>query len=139
MEPEGSLQHSQEPVTCPYPEPDQSSPCPPSHFLKIHFCIIFTFTPGPSKWFLPSGLPTKILNPPLLYPLLATCAANLVISYFITRIIFDEAFRSLSSSLCNLLHYPVNSSILGPNILLSTTDSSTLSLRSFLSYIKEHD
>ena len=28
MEPEGSLPHSQEPATCPYPKPDQSSPCP---------------------------------------------------------------------------------------------------------------
>src|SRR5215470_8956476 len=29
MEPEGSLPHSQELATCPYPEPVQSSPCPP--------------------------------------------------------------------------------------------------------------
>jgi hypothetical protein len=29
MEPEGSYPHSQEPATCPYPEPDWSSPCPP--------------------------------------------------------------------------------------------------------------
>jgi hypothetical protein len=29
METEGSLSHSQEPATCPHPEPDQSSPCPP--------------------------------------------------------------------------------------------------------------
>jgi hypothetical protein len=36
MEPAGSLPHSQEPATCPYPEPDQPSPCPPSHFLKMH-------------------------------------------------------------------------------------------------------
>jgi hypothetical protein len=28
MEPEGSLPHSQEPATCPYPEPAQSSSCP---------------------------------------------------------------------------------------------------------------
>jgi len=28
MEPEGSLPHLQVPATCPYPEPDQSSPCP---------------------------------------------------------------------------------------------------------------
>jgi hypothetical protein len=28
MEPGGSLPHSQEPATCPYPEPAQSSPCP---------------------------------------------------------------------------------------------------------------
>jgi len=27
MEPEGSLPHSKVPATCPYPEPDQSSPC----------------------------------------------------------------------------------------------------------------
>jgi hypothetical protein len=40
MEPEGSLPHSQQPATCPYPEPYHSSPCPPSHFLKIHFNII---------------------------------------------------------------------------------------------------
>jgi hypothetical protein len=29
MEPGGSLPHSQEPATCPYPEPVQSSSCPP--------------------------------------------------------------------------------------------------------------
>jgi hypothetical protein len=29
MEPEGSSPHSQEPATCPYPEPDWSSPGPP--------------------------------------------------------------------------------------------------------------
>jgi hypothetical protein len=29
MEPEGSLSHSQEPASCPYPEQDRSSPCPP--------------------------------------------------------------------------------------------------------------
>jgi len=46
MEPESSLPQSQEPATCSYPEPDQSSPCPPSHCN-----IIFTSTPG-----LPSGL-----------------------------------------------------------------------------------
>jgi hypothetical protein len=33
MKPGGSLPHSPEPATCPYPEPAQSSPCPPSHFF----------------------------------------------------------------------------------------------------------
>jgi hypothetical protein len=38
------------PVTCPCPEPDQSSPCPPFHFLKIHLNINILSTTGPSKW-----------------------------------------------------------------------------------------
>ena len=40
MEPEGSVPRLQEPATCPYPEPDQSSPCLHSHFLSSHFNII---------------------------------------------------------------------------------------------------
>jgi len=43
-----------------------------------------------------------------------------------------EEYRSLSSSLCSFLHSPVTSSLLGPNILLSTLFSNTLSLRSSL-------
>jgi hypothetical protein len=31
-----------------------------------------------------------------------------------------EQYKSFSSSLCNLLHSPVNSSLLGPNILHNT-------------------
>jgi hypothetical protein len=43
-----------------------------------------------------------------------------------------EEYRSISSSLCNLLHSPVTSSLLGSNILLNTLFSNTLSLRSSL-------
>jgi hypothetical protein len=43
--PEGSVPHLQEPTTCPYPGPAQSSPLPPSQFLKIHFNISFQSTP----------------------------------------------------------------------------------------------
>jgi hypothetical protein len=46
MEPEGSSPYTQEPVTRPYPEPDQSSLCFPPNLLKIHFNIIFPSTPG---------------------------------------------------------------------------------------------
>jgi hypothetical protein len=55
----------------------------------------------------------------------------------ITRIIFDDDYRSLSSSLCSLLHSPVASSYLGQNILLSTLFSNTLSLcRRTLTFVK---
>jgi len=45
MEPESSLQHSQKAAICPYPEQDQSSPCPSFPLLVhyIHFNIILGF------------------------------------------------------------------------------------------------
>jgi len=66
MESEGSLPHSQVPATCPYPESDQSNPCPLTHFLKIRLNIILPSTPGSSKWLFPSGLLTKPCKAPFL-------------------------------------------------------------------------
>jgi hypothetical protein len=43
-----------------------------------------------------------------------------------------EEYRSLRSSLCSFLHSLVTSSLLGPNILLNTLLSNTLSLLSTL-------
>jgi len=54
-------------------------------------------------------------------------------SCLITRIIFGEAYRSLSSSLCSLFHSCVTSHLLCPNILLSNLFSKTLDLHSSLS------
>ena len=45
------LLRSQGDATCPYPEPDQSSPCPTFHFLKIYFNIILPSMPRSAKWF----------------------------------------------------------------------------------------
>ena len=64
--------------------------------------------------------------PPL--PIRATCPAHLTLLDLITRKIFCE---ECSSSLCSRLHLPVTSSLLGPNILLNTLFSNTLSLPSF--------
>src|SRR5215510_9554704 len=50
---------------------------------------------------------------------------------FDIRITFGE-YRSFSSSLCNFLHSPVTSSLLGPNALLNTLFPNTLSLCSSL-------
>jgi len=130
MEPEGSLLHSQVPATCLNTEAVQSSPYPTSHFLKIHLNILPS-TPGSPKWTL-SGFPIKTLNTPLLSPNRATCPAHLILLDFITRTILGEEYGSLSSTLCSFLQSLVSSSPLGPNILLNTLFSNTLSLRSSL-------
>ena len=49
---------------------------------------------------------------------------------FITHTILGEEYKSFSSSLCNLLHSPVTSSLLGPNVFLNTLFSNTLSFLS---------
>ena len=72
METINSLPLLQEPATCPYPEPDQSSPYTPSHFLNILLNVILSSTPGSSKWSFPSGFHTKTLYTSLLSPIRAT-------------------------------------------------------------------
>ena len=79
---------------------------------------------------LPSGFPSKTLHTPLTSPTRAICLAHLILLDFITRTILGEQYKSFSFSLCNLLHSPVTSSLLVPNILLNAMFSNTLNLLS---------
>jgi len=51
-----------------------------------------------------SGFPTKTLYMPLLSPIRANCLTHLILHDFMSRKIWGEEYRSLSSSLCNILH-----------------------------------
>jgi hypothetical protein len=129
MEPEGPLPHSQEPATCPYVEPHQSSLCPHPTPRRSMLILSSHLHLGLPSGHSPSGFLTKTLCTPLLSPTHATFPVHLILLDLITRITFGEQYRSLSISLCSFLYFPVTSSLLGPNIILSTLFVSTLSLK----------
>ena len=129
MEPEGSLPHSQVLATYPCPEPHQFSPYSLSRCLKIHNNIILPSTPRSSKWSLSYRFPHQ--NPVYTSPLSHMCcmSPHLILPDLITRIILGEECRPLSSLLLSFLDTPITSSLLDPNILLSTLFSNNLTLR----------
>ena len=99
---------------------------PTSHFQKIHLNIILPSMPGP-----PLSLRFHHQNDsPLTHTRYMPRPSHS--SRFYHPTILGEEYRSLSFSLYNFLHFPVTSSLLGPNILLNTLFSNTLSLRSVL-------
>jgi hypothetical protein len=67
-----------------------------------------------------------------MHPSPSPCAphapAHLILLALITLIILGEEYKPCSSSLCSFLQPPGTSSLLGPNILLSTLFSNTINL-----------
>ena len=104
----------------------------PLNFLKIHFKIILPSTPGSPKQSLSLTIPHR--NPVYSCPLthIYYMSGPSHSSWFYYPNNTGERYRSLSSSLCSLLCSLVTSSLLGPNILLNTLFSNTLSLCSSL-------
>ena len=105
----------------------QSLPLHPTSWRSIlilssHLCL------GLPSGLIPSGFSTKTLYTPLFSHIHATRPAHLILLDLITWTILGGEYRSPSSSLCSFLHSFVTSSLLGPNILLYTLFSNTLSL-----------
>jgi hypothetical protein len=134
MEPKGSLPCSQDPSTGPYPEPDQEIHDLPTYICKIHSNVIL------------STMPTSFeLTLPFMF--------HVTRSKFRTQFLFPQCVLMPRPSQSPWLDHPNNiwwsvqvlkflimqSSpvsrhfLLGPNILLSTLFSDTLSLCSYLS------
>jgi hypothetical protein len=133
MEPQDSLVHSQALSTCPYPETDQSNQTPhpvsPRSILisLTHLCL------GLSSGLFPSGFPTNYLYAFLFSPFLLHAQPSYPPALDDSNYTWQK-HKSRSSSLCSFLHSPVTSSLFGPNILLSTLFSNTLSLHSSLNF-----
>ena len=106
----------------------------PPHSTSLRSSLIWTshLRLGLPSGLLPSGFPIKTLYTTLFSPIRATCPAYLILHECTTRTKLSEQYRSLNSSLYSLIHSPVTTSLLGPNNLLNTLLSNTVSLRSSL-------
>jgi len=107
-------------ASCPCSEPDQSSPCSPSHFLNVHFNNL-PCKPGSSKWSF-----SLMLH-----------ASPIPFSRFVHPNYIWSGAQVIKLLICSFVHSPATSSLLGPNILLSTIFSNTLSLR-YILYASDH-
>ena len=117
MEPESSLPQSQMPANCFYSEQARSSPYP--HFplpenLSFYYSPIYISVSQVVSF--TQDFPP---NSCICLAFLLHAPHHYILYMFITRTIFGEEYRIISSSFCSFLPSPVTSPILGPCIILS--------------------
>jgi len=99
------------------------------HFLEVHLNIIRPTTPRSPQW--PPSL--RLLHQEPVHAPTFTHTRHMPSpshsSWFYRRTILGEEYKSFSSLLCIILHSPITSSLLGPNIFLNTLFSNTLSFQ----------
>ena len=100
----------------------------PTHTFKMYLILYSRLLLDFPSCLFPSGSRPKLCMQFCSPQLSVACRSHPIPLDSLTLITFVEDYISLSSSLCFFIHPPFTSSLLGPNISLSTLFSNTLSM-----------